>query len=720
MDQSYTQQPEKATSALVSDLKVALTNKQLPSIKEIRTSNPTNEVGSETFSTCVKAKSTVNKYGIATAFRKLSEKMKNAQSPVAKSYSSLWQFPKALYWIAFLFSVIVPVLSFSRGLLFNPVDAVLYFLSLLFIMLPEKFSQIKTVVVSKGIHALSIRGIIIKNPKTAETLGNVNVIVTDKVGILTENRSFIVHLFFDGKIKSLHEFGINEKSALKTAFLSCTLGGAIDLNNTIAKTILEYLTKEGLDTKSLTEEWSIKDEIPFDSKRELSSFLYQFNTATVVLSSGSPERFLEKTSKVLLEGREIPITDAFRTQISNITRYMEFNGEHLLAFGYHRLSSGTEDNKEMWEIDFVLVGIIGFNDSPYKGVRDAIQSCKNAGIRVIMISSDSPEVAISFAGKVGINNTKVVSGKEIAVLSDYTLKKIVEETSVYSRITSEDKLRILRLLSEKAVVAVTGCNVTDVSSLKKAHVGIVPLKSAPALATGSSIIELADYKFGFIESAVKEARKLFCNITKSLQYYLTCKLAIIFLFFTSIIFGVPLPFLPIHLIIFELLIYVAASAISIGEPPEQSLMKESSKLEKWCIDSMPLKKVFLGAFSLFLTVTIAYLFAYYTSLDPVYSITASFTAWMLSHLFLIFNFRTQKESILKHGLLSNKLVTIWILSVMSFLLMISTLPLIQSALNLTTLHLTDWVIVISLPFIAPFLIELTKETIQKSSRDSIN
>ncbi|NLD66219.1 MAG: cation-transporting P-type ATPase [Crenarchaeota archaeon] len=712
MTQPYTQQPQEATSALRSDSKKPITDENL-SLKEINFSTPNNNFSSEKYSKCVSLKGNAIKTGIASVL-KISGYTKPPKQPETNLHSSIRRLVKVLNWAALLFAVLISILSSLRGLLPNPLEVVMYFLALLFILLPEKLPKLVTAVLSEGSRTMYSKGVILKNLNTAETLGNVSVIVTDKIGVLTENKPHITHLFFDGDIKSIEEFKTNEKSALKTAFLASAPAGTADLSDPFAKALFDYLKKAGLDTKTLKDEWIVKDEISFDLKREIASYLYQFNNSKVVLSSGSHQRIIEKSNRILLEGRETPITDSLRTQFSNITKHMELNGESLHAFGYHRLSTENENNKELWESDFVLVGIIGFTYSPRKEVKDAIQSGKQAGVRVILLDRDNPEVARTFADKVGLEYSRVVSGKELFDLSDYDLKKMLEETPLFARVNPEDKFRIVKLLKEKDVVAVTGYDVKDVPSLKEAHIGIVPSLSVTELVKESSNIRLSNYSFASIGTAVREGRRLFGNINKGLQYYLACKLAIVALFVISLILSVPLPFLPIHIILFELSIFVVTYAISIAEPQEQTLTKKSSYyFKERFMDNIMLKNIFLGAFSIFLTVTLVYLFAYYTSLDIAYARTASLAAWLLSHLLLAFNFCSGKQSLFKHGLLSNKLIVIWALLVASILLLSSTLPLLQTVLNMAVLQPLDWIFIVILSFFPTFWVELRKKLTKK-------
>jgi Ca2+-transporting ATPase len=184
-----------------------------------------------------------------------------------------------------------------------------------------------------------------------------------------------------------------------------------------------------------------------------------------------------------------------------------------LAFGYHRLSDGLA--KENFEKDIVLVGILGFIDPPRKEVRGAIKTCQEAGIKVIMITGDHPETAKTIAGQVGINSSRVLTGGEIAKMSDADLKEALKSTFVFARATPEDKLRLVRLLKENGeVVAVTGDGINDAPALKEAHIGIAMGTRGTDVAKEAASMIITDDNFATIETAVKEGRNYSATYAK--------------------------------------------------------------------------------------------------------------------------------------------------------------------------------------------------------------
>jgi Ca2+-transporting ATPase len=620
------------------------------------------------------------------------------------------QLSKTLVWVAIFFAILIPVLSYIRGIpgiQGNPGGAVLYGLSLAFVVIPEEMPIIITMVLGVGSIALSRKGAIVKRLKAAETLGNVTVIATDKTGTLTENKMRVEHLYFDGAIRSWSEFKENEKAALRTAFLASDAPNNSS-SNPMSKAILERLKQGGVDIQALTIGWVLKDELSFDNQRKLSSYIYHYGNSIVVLSSGAPERILERSSRVLLEGQEAPLTDQLRADVSRAASAMAHSGERLLAFGYHRLATNTL-TQDM-EQDIVLVGIIGFIDPPRREVPEAIRTCQQAGIRVIMITGDHPETAKTIAGQVGINNSRVVTGSEMASITDENLKEALKNTSVFARTTPEDKLRIIQLLKEIGeIVAVTGDGINDAPALKEAHIGIAMGIRGTDVAKEAADMVLVDDNFATIETAVSEGRRLYSNLRKGVRYYLACKVALVSIFLVPIILGIPLPFVPIQIIVLELFMDLAASATFVAEPQEKGTMKKppTDPSEKFMNKNM-LRPLFIGALSLFIAVTVTYVFTYYSTADVTYSRTMAFATWMFGHIFLALNFRSENTPLFRQGILSNKVMLLWALLAVIVLGAGTVLSFTQTALQITSLQLSDWGIVISIAFVATFWMELKK------------
>jgi Ca2+-transporting ATPase len=687
----------------------------LPS--ETRITDQTNMLFAGTIITRGRAKAIVTATGINTELGRVAGITKAAKEPKTSLQLAMKQLSKTLVWIALIFSILIPVLSYLKHIQPIPAEAVLYGLSLAFVVIPEELPIIVTMVLGVGGYALSKKGAIVKRLRAAETLGNVTVIATDKTGTLTENKMRLEHFYFDGAIRKSQDFKENEKAALKTAFLASDAIGNMESNtvlgNPMAQAILERIKQDGIDTRNISKDWVLKDELSFDVKRKLASYIYQYGNSLVVLSSGAPERVLANSTKILVKGEEAPLNDAIRNEVSRVMAQMAQSGERLLGFGYRRLNADSAFDKQDLEREIVFVGILGFIDPPRKEVKGAIRTCQQAGIRVIMITGDHPETARAIASQVGINSANVLTGSEISKMTDDDLKKALGNTDVFARVTPEDKLRLIRLLKENGeIVAVTGDGINDAPALKEAHIGIAMGIRGTDVAKETADMILTDDNFATIETAVKEGRKLYSNLRKGVRYYLACKVALVSIFLVPIILGIPLPFAPIQIIVLELFMDLAASATFVAEPEEAGIMQRppNDPKEKF-MNRKFLTSIALGAVSLFAAVTATYLFTWYGNPTPsavMHAQTIAFATWMLGHILLALNLRSDKEPLSKLGVLSNKVMVLWALMVVATLVIATNVPGIAGSLKITGLTATDWVVVIVAAFIATFWMELKK------------
>jgi Ca2+-transporting ATPase len=700
----------------------ALTGESFPVAKDaavvLPIDVPTNERNSMVFAGTVvtrgHAKALVTATGVKTELGKVAGITKAAREPKTPLQISMKQLSKTLVWIALFFSILIPILSYTRGLQPDPWQAVLYGLSLAFVVIPEELPIIITMVLGLGAYSLSHKNALVKRLRAAETLGATTVIATDKTGTLTENKMQVASLYFDGKILPKPSFGVNEKEVLKTALLASDsikqLSVTGSLSNPMSQALLEAVKQNGVDLGGLQQSWVLKDELSFDNKRKLASYIYQLGKGYILLSSGAPETLLGSSQKLLLQGQETPLTDELRQQVATSISQLAQNGQRLLGFGYRRITAEQAAQKQGLEQAFVLVGVVGFFDPPRKEVADAIRTCQRAGIKVVMITGDHSETAAAVAKQVGINSAKVLTGAQIAKMSDDDLQRALRSTFVFARTTPEDKLRIVQLLRKNGeVVAVTGDGINDAPALKEAHIGIAMGIRGTDVAKEAADIVLTDDNFATLTVAVKEGRKIFANLKKGVRYYLACKIALVASFLLPIALGAPLPFAPIQIIVLELFMDLAASATFVAEPQEANALKRPPvNPEEKFMNRPMLQTMLLGAVSLFAAVSATYLYSWYSTGDVVLAQTVAFATWLVGHIFLALNMRSDQEPLLKLGLRSNKVMLMWGLAVAVTLLVATIVPGVNAALKITGLSLGNWALVVGVAFVATFWIELKK------------
>ena len=705
----------------------SLTGESFPSAKdadlilstETRSIEQRNMVFAGTLVTKGRAKAVVTATGTQTELGRIVGITKAAKEPKTPLQLSMKQLSRILIWIAIFFSILIPALEFLRGGS-PPTTLILTGLALAFVVIPEEMPIIITMVLGIGAYALSKKKALVKRLRAAETLGNVTVIATDKTGTITEGKMRVESLYFDARIINSSDFKEKEREALKTALLASDGSqdiayGAV-LSNPMSQAILENLKNSGAEPSKLQENWRLKDELSFNSERKLASYLYEYEKSGIVLSSGAPENVLARSTRLLLNDAQTELSDESRKQVTESISAMAQSGQRLLGFAYRRLSAAEEAKEELLERDLTFVGIVGFIDPPHPEVKDAIAQCQKAGIKVVMVTGDHPETARAIAKQVGIESVKVLTGEEIAAMTDESLKTAFKDTFVFARVTPEDKLRLVKVLRENGeVVAVTGDGVNDAPALKEAHIGVAMGLRGTDVAKETADMVLADDNFATIEVAVKEGRKLFSNLKKGVRYYLACKVAVVSIFLLPIVLGIPLPFSPIQLIVLELFMDLAASATFVAEPEEEGVMNKppADPKEKFMNRTM-LVSIALGALSLFAAVSTTYLFTWFSNSNMEVaqklelSQTIAFATWMLGHIFLALNFRSNKEPLVKLGLFSNKVMVLWALLAVGTLLVGTNLPFVNASLRITSLSIQNWALVIGVAFVATFWIELKK------------
>jgi Ca2+-transporting ATPase len=663
------------------------------------------------------AKAVVTATGAATELGRIAGITKAAKEPKTPLQLSMKQLSKTLVWIAVFFSILIPVLEFLRGGEATT-TLILTGLALAFVVIPEEMPIIITMVLGIGSYALSKKKALVKRLRAAETLGNVTVIASDKTGTITENKMRVESLYFDGKAVNSQDFKENEKEALKTALLASNPAEAYDvaLSNPMSQAITENLKAQSVDVAELQKNWVLKNELSFDNERKLASYVYQYGNSTILISSGAPENVLGNSAKILLNGAETELSNDSRREVAQNISFMAQSGQRLLGFAYRRLPQTNEVDAAQLERNLVFVGIVGFIDPPRPEVRESVAECRKAGISVVMITGDHPETAKAIAAQIGIDNTGVISGTQLVEMSDEQLKAALKDTFVFARVTPEDKLRLVQLLRENGeIVAVTGDGINDAPALKAAHIGVAMGERGTDVAKETADMVLADDNFATIVTAVREGRKIFSNLRKGVRYYLACKIAIVSIFLLPIGLGIPLPFDPIQLIVLELFMDLAASATFVAEPEEAGTMSKPpiSPKEKF-MDRRMLTMIVVGALSLFAAVSATFLFTWFTSasLDDsqrlILSQTVAFSTWLVGHIFLALNFRSDREPLVKLGVFSNKVMVVWALLVAATLVVGVGLPFVHQSLRITSLSAANWVLVVGVAFVATFWLELKK------------
>jgi Ca2+-transporting ATPase len=569
-------------------------------------------------------------------------------------------------------------------------------------------------VLAVGTYALSKQNALVKRLRASETLGSVTVIATDKTGTLTENSMKVGHMYLDDKL--IQPSGsAAENQLLKVGILALRAQVIEEYeklrnSNPMGAAIIISAEATGLDLHKLRS-YALVDEFSFDNRTKMASYVYDEDNKRIIYSSGAVESIVEKSSMILSKEKEVEFSASERRKAAEAVAKVASSGERTIALAYRTLD--LNEKRETFVSNLVFAGMISFFDPPRPEVPEVIAMCTNAGIRIIMLTGDHAETAKAIAKQVGIvNSENSLTGEQISSMDDDQLKQALKTTSVFARITPEHKLRIVKLLKETGeVVAVTGDGVNDAPALKEAAIGISMGQKGTDAAKEAADMILTDDNFVSIGSAIREGRKIFDNLKKGVRYYLAVKVALVLIFLLPIILGAPLPFAPIQIIILEMFMDLAASSGFVAEGMEPDIMKRPPRDPKErMLNKKTLTRIFIGAGCLFVAVSLCYFLIYYRTQDLVYAQTAAFSAWILCHIFLAFNSRSETEPLLKRGPFSNKVMVIWAITAIIMLVAVTTVPGLQELVRTKPLGWADWLLVLVAAFVATFWIEVTKLT----------
>jgi Ca2+-transporting ATPase len=632
---------------------------------------------------------------------RVAELAGEVESPRTPLQKAMRELSGSLVWLALGFSVVVPLLGWL--LTDQPLQQlVLTGLSLAFATIPEEMPIIITMVLALGAYRLSKHHAVVKDLQAVETLGAVTVIATDKTGTLTENRMQVSRLYPEEMAARLLHIGVlcNDAAENNGAFLGDPLETAL----------LREAYARGLDVSALRQDVNLKDAYTFDNTRKMMSMLYEREGKRQVALKGAPEAVLARSTHSLVGARAELLDATARREILEQAAHIASQGLHVIACAEKTMYRDGCTQAEA-ESELVFVGLVGFADPPRLGVQDAIVACQTAGIRPLIITGDHPLTARAIAGELGLDgDLRMLTGPELDILSDAELRDIVDEVPIYARTTPEHKLRIVRALQERGErVAVTGDGINDAPALVGADIGVAMGERGTDVAREAGDIVLADDNFATIVRAIHEGRVLYANLQKGVRYYLACKVALVSATLLATLLRVPVPFAPIQIILMELFMDLAAAATFVAEPGEADLMRRPPRDPRArFMDRAMLIGIFASAAGLFAAVSIAYLSTWYRGADLNRAQTVAFVTWLLGHVLLALNMRSEREPLLKLGLLSNRLMVIWGAGTLAFVLIATLVPGVRDALKTTPLDFAVWGLVLATAMAGTFWIEVRK------------
>ena len=430
---------------------------------------------------------------------------------------------------------------------------------------------------------------IIKELKAVESLGCVSVICSDKTGTLTQNKMTVTDIYIIHTVVKPESLKLTEplhRIFLYNAILNndASVQMKKEIGDPTESCLLTMAQKAGLTKAGISEE-DIREMIPrmeelaFDSERKLMSTKYRLHGITMILTKGAVDVLLERCVKCAEIGGNRDMTDKIKEKILQQNQKFSENGLRVLAFAYKEVNEGKKLTLEE-ENGFIFVGLAAMIDPPREEAVDAVQTARQAGIRTVMITGDHKVTAEAIAEKIGIfqKNDLAVTGQELDAMSDEELDGLLEEISVYARVSPENKIRIVRNWQKKGRIgALTGDGVNEAPALKKADIGVAMGITGTEVSKDAAAMVLTDDNFATIVKAVENGRNLYRNIKYSIQFLLSGNFgAILTVLFASIV-GLPVPFAPVHLLFINLLTD-SLPAIALGlEPHSKDVMSEKPR-----------------------------------------------------------------------------------------------------------------------------------------------
>lgn len=479
----------------------------------------------------------VKAIGMQTSFGQIAQTLssiKPEKTPLQKQLNTLG---KVLSLLALFIGFLLIPIGFLQGLPFA--SLLLLAISIAIAAIPEGLPAVITVALAVGTNRMAKRKAIVRQMPSVETLGSVQIILTDKTGTLTQN-SMRVKEVWQADNKNTTEI-IKACVLGNTASLIQRADGKFDIaGDTTDGGLLLWAKETDPKHKDHIQEGEITDEFVFDSESKLISTVWKIGKDSFVYVRGAPEEVLKRSN----------VSPKEKEEIENAYSTLAKKGLRVIGFAKKKTHT-TKTGRDKHEQDLTFLGFVGLYDPPRDEVKDAILQAKNAGIITMMVTGDNELTALAIAKEIGLVNKEedVLTGGEIAKLTDEELKKILSNTRIFARTNPHDKLRLTTLLQEMGyIVGVTGDGVNDALALKKADVGVAMGKNGTDVAKEASDIVITDDNFATIVRAIEEGRTIYQNIVKAILYLLTSNLSEISLVLFATLLGLPTVLLPTQIL----------------------------------------------------------------------------------------------------------------------------------------------------------------------------
>ena len=693
----------------------ALTGETIPSLKDsskiLKENTAMGDLCNMVFATTIvvngHGEAIVVETGMNTRVGKIAGMIIEDESPETPIQKKLAEVGKILA----IACIIICVLIFVIGI-FKKIPIIEMFMTsvgLAVAAIPEGLPAIVTIMLSIGVTKMAKKNSIIRKLPAVETLGSSSVICSDKTGTLTQNKMTVTEIRnCFGRANSNERKFILELGTMCTDTTEERINGKLGfVGEATEVAISNAAMEEGVSKSFLYDEMKRINDIPFDSKRKMMTTIHKYGNGYRIITKGAPDVLLKRCSNCYSGGQIVPIFSK-KDDINEQNNQMAEKALRVIAVAY----KDVEKLPEMQDVekDLIFCGLIGMIDPPREGVKEAVRTCRRAGIKTVMITGDHLQTAKAIAKELGIlkRGDLAIDGETLERMSQHELEQNIMDYSVFARVSPEHKVRIVKAFqSTGAVVAMTGDGVNDAPALKNADIGIAMGKGGTDVAKNAADMILLDDNFVTIVEAVKQGRNIYDNIKKAIHFLISTNIGEIVTIFFGLVLGIKSPLLAIQLLWINL-VTDSLPAIALGlEKEEENIMSRLPRNPKknlfadglwWKI---MIEGAMLGMFTL-LAFSIG---------NRLYSVevgrTMAFLTLGILELVHSFNIKSE-ESIFKIGIFENKyLVGALVLGVILQVIVVVVSPLAQ-VFSLVPLTGIQWLYTVLIA-IAPIpIVEIQK------------
>lgn len=693
----------------------ALTGETIPSLKDsskiLKENTAMGDLCNMVFATTIvvngHGEAIVVETGMNTRVGKIAGMIIEDESPETPIQKKLAEVGKILA----IACIIICVLIFVIGI-FKKIPIVEMFMTsvgLAVAAIPEGLPAIVTIMLSIGVTKMAKKNSIIRKLPAVETLGSSSVICSDKTGTLTQNKMTVTEVRnCFGRANSIERKFILELGTMCTDTTEERINGKLGfVGEATEVAISNAAMEEGVSKSFLYDEMKRINDIPFDSKRKMMTTIHKYGNGYRIITKGAPDVLLKRCSNCYSGGQIVPIFSK-KDDINEQNNQMAEKALRVIAVAY----KDVEKLPEMQEMekDLIFCGLIGMIDPPREGVKEAVRTCRRAGIKTVMITGDHLQTAKAIAKELGIlkRGDLAIDGETLERMSQHELEQNIMDYSVFARVSPEHKVRIVKAFqSTGAVVAMTGDGVNDAPALKNADIGIAMGKGGTDVAKNAADMILLDDNFVTIVEAVKQGRNIYDNIKKAIHFLISTNIGEIVTIFFGLVLGIKSPLLAIQLLWINL-VTDSLPAIALGlEKEEENIMSRLPRNPKKNLfaDGLWWKIIIEGAMLGMFT-----LLAFSIG-NRLYSVevgrTMAFLTLGILELVHSFNIKSE-ESIFKIGIFENKyLVGALVLGVILQVVVVVVSPLAQ-VFSLVPLTGIQWLYTVLIA-IAPIpIVEIQK------------